>query len=230
MNWFTKTLSSTLGKKLIMSLTGLFLITFLIVHSSGNLLLFKNDGGEAFNLYAKFMTTNPVIKTASYLLYGSILVHIIYSVLLTLYNRQARPVAYAYEKASTGSTWQSRNMGVLGALILVFLVIHLRGFWYEMHWGNVQIVNYDGVECKDLYTVVVAAFSQWWYAVLYLLSMVVLAFHLSHGFASAFQTLGLNHKKYTPFIEKVGLAYSLIIPAIFASQPLFVFLKSAGVL
>ncbi len=226
MSWFTQTLSSTLGRKLLMALTGLFLIVFLVVHMSGNMLLLKDDGGEAFNLYAAFMTTNPLIKTASFILYAAILVHIIWSILLTAKNRKARPVKYSYEKASTNSTWMSRNMGVLGTFILIFLVIHLKSFWFEMHWGGIPTKTYEGAEVKDLYTVVVAAFSQAWYVAIYLVSMALLGFHLLHGFQSAFQTLGLYHKKYTPFIKTVGVLYSISIPLLFAVQPIYIFINS----
>ena len=224
MSWFSDSLSSSLGRKLIMSLTGIFLITFLIVHMAGNLQLLNLDNGQSFNIYAKFMTTNPVIKTTSYLLYAGILAHVIYSILLTRLNRSARPVKYAYEKASTSSSWASRNMGLLGAIVLFFLIIHMRQFWFEMKFGgNMPMVEYEGETYKNLYALVVTAFSQWWYSLLYVVSLVFLAFHLSHGFASAFQTLGLNHKKYTPFIQKLGLAFSVVIPLLFAIQPIIIF-------
>jgi succinate dehydrogenase / fumarate reductase cytochrome b subunit len=158
MSWVTKTLSSTLGRKLIMGLTGLFLILFLTGHVSGNLLLFKGDDGQAFNIYAKFMTTNPAVKILSYLTYISIIGHVVWSIWLTRQNKAARPVGYAVSKASTNSTWSSRNMGILGTIILIFLVVHLQGFWYEMHWGNVPTVTYEGEEYKDLFSIVTFAF------------------------------------------------------------------------
>ncbi|MFZ6010280.1 MAG: succinate dehydrogenase cytochrome b subunit, partial [Bacteroidota bacterium] len=180
MNWFTNFLSGTLGRKLMMALTGLFLILFLVVHLAGNLQLLKSDGGEAFNVYAKTMTTNPVIKVISYVNYTLILVHVIWAIILTRRNRAARgPEGYAVTKNS--SHWTSRNMGILGTLIFIFLIIHLRGFWYEMHWGGIPTQTYDGVEVKDLYAVVDAAYSQAWYVTLYVVSMLVLAFHLYHG-------------------------------------------------
>jgi succinate dehydrogenase / fumarate reductase cytochrome b subunit len=225
MSWFTRALSSTLGRKLIVSLTGLFLITFLIVHASGNLQLLNNDGGESFNKYAKFMTTNPLIKTLSYGLYAGFLIHILWSVLLTFTNRRARPVKYHYEAAGVSSSWASRNMGLLGAVILVFLVIHLRAFWFQMKFGSLPEVTYaDGEAYKDLYTLVVTAFKNPVYALFYIGSMIFLGFHLSHGFSSAFQTLGLNHKKYTPLINSVGILISILIPVIFAIQPIYVYL------
>lgn len=226
MSWFTQALSSTIGKKVVMSLTGLFLITFLIVHVSGNMLLFKDDGGEAFNLYADFMTTSPLIKIASYILYTGIILHVVYSLILSIKNKSARPVGYQMAHPNENSSWKSRNMGILGTIVLIFLIIHLRSFWYEMHFGDMPTQNYGGVMVEDLYTVVKASFSQWWYSLLYVLAMVGLGFHLAHGFWSAFQTLGLNHKKYTPMIKKLGLAFAIIVPALFASMPVYFFLQS----
>ncbi len=223
MSWLTKTLSSSLGRKVIMSLTGLFLIIFLLVHLIGNLQLLKDDGGQAFNIYAKFMTTNGLIKVSSYLLYATFLIHIVYSIILTRVNRSARPSSYAYSKPSGSSSLSSRNMGILGTVIFIFLVIHLQNFWYQMKFGSMPMTSYGGMEIKDLYRVVAEAFSQWWYVVVYVTAMVFLAFHLSHGFQSAFQTLGINHKKYTPFIQKVGLAYSIVIPGLFALIPIYMF-------
>jgi succinate dehydrogenase / fumarate reductase cytochrome b subunit len=223
MSWLSDTLTSTIGRKLVMSLTGLFLISFLIVHLSGNFQLLAGDGGLAFNAYAKFMTTNPVIKTLSYGLYAGFLLHIIMSLVLVYKNKQARPVGYEKVKGSANSSWASRNMGFLGFIILLFLVIHLRNFWYEMHWGGISM---DEAGNKDLYAVVNATFGEWWYVALYVVCMIGLAFHLSHGFSSAFQTLGINHKKYTPFIKKVGVLFAILIPAAFASIPLIMFFNS----
>ena len=153
MNWFIKLLSSTLGRKLLMALTGLFLILFLVVHLIGNLQLLKNDDGEAFNVYAKFMTSNPVIKTISYVNYACFIIHALWALFLTIGNRRARG-SQRYAVIKNSSPWTSRNMGILGTLILIFLVIHLKGFWYEMHWGGIPTVNYDGEEVKDLYATV----------------------------------------------------------------------------
>ena len=226
MSWVTKTLNSTLGKKLIMALTGLFLILFLTGHVSGNLLLFKGDGGQAFNMYAKFMTTNPAVKLLSYLTYISVIGHVIYSIFLSRQNKAARPVNYSTSKGSTNSAWSSRNMGVLGTIILIFLVVHLQGFWAQMHWGQVPTVTYAGEDYKDLFLIVNGAFKQLWLVALYVISMVFLGFHLSHGFASAFQTLGLNHKKYSPAIQTVGAIYCILVPALFASIPLYIYFTS----
>ncbi len=223
MNWFTKLLSSTLGRKLLMALTGLFLVLFLVVHLIGNLQLLKNDNGEAFNVYAKFMTSNPLIVTISFVNYACILIHIIWALLLTVRNRSARG-AQGYAVIKNSSPWTSRNMGILGTFILIFLVIHLRGFWYQMHWGGIPTVNYDGVEVKNLYATVETTYAQGWYVGIYVFSMLILAFHLWHGFASAFQTLGLNHLKYNGAIAFVGKAFAIIVPGLFALIPIWMFL------
>ena len=229
MSWFTQTFASTLGKKLIMATTGLFLITFLVVHVSGNLLLLKEDGGQAFNIYTAFMTTSPVIKIVSYINYTIILLHVVYALSLSIYNRKARPIDYAVNKPAKNSHWISRNMGILGTLILVFLIVHLKGFWYEFKFGNPPKVTYKGVgELKDMHRIVVNAYSQGWYALFYVIAMFFVAFHLWHGFKSAFQTLGLHHKKYTPLIEKLGRAFAIIVPALFAVIPIWIYFKEIG--
>lgn len=226
MSWVTKTLKSTLGRKLIMALTGLFLILFLTGHVTGNLQLFYNDGGQAFNIYAKFMTTNPIVKILSYLTYLSVIGHVVYSIVLSNHNKAARPIGYAVSGASTNSSAASRNMGILGTIILLFLVGHMYSFWYQMHWGDIPTVTYEGETYKDLYSVVQLAFQQTWMVVLYVIAMVFLAFHLSHGFVSAFQSLGINHKKYSPAIKTVGLVYCIVVPVLFAAMPVYIYFNS----
>jgi succinate dehydrogenase / fumarate reductase cytochrome b subunit len=136
-------------------------------------------------------------------------------------------LAYAVNTASANSLWTSRNMGILGTIVLIFLVIHMKSFWYQMKFGVMPVVSYDGVgEIKDLYSIVAEAFAQWWYVALYVVAMFGLAFHLSHGFKSAFQTLGLTHKKYTPLIESVGFWFSVVVPTLFALMPIVMFIKS----
>jgi succinate dehydrogenase / fumarate reductase cytochrome b subunit len=223
MNWFTRLLSSTLGRKLLMALTGLFLILFLIVHLIGNLQLLKTDGGRAFNVYAQFMTSNPVIVTISVVNYTCIVVHVVWALLLTLRNRTARG-GEGYAVVKNSSPWTSRNMGILGTLILIFLVIHLKGFWWKMHFEGIPHANYDGNDVKDLYAVVDLAYTNVWYVAIYVFSMAILAFHLWHGFASAFQTLGLNHLKYNPLIKAVGQTFAIVVPALFALIPIWMFL------
>ena len=223
MNWFTNFFSSSLGRKVLMALTGLFLILFLVVHLAGNLQLLKSDGGKAFNTYAHFMTSNPLVITISIVNFSFIALHIIWAAILTRRNRNARG-SEGYKVAKNSSTWASRNMGILGTLILIFLIIHLRGFWYQTHFGNIPIVNYEGSEVKDLFSVVNAAYALPWYVVLYVVSMVIVGFHLYHGFGSAFQTLGLNHVKYNSVIKFVGVAFSILVPVLFAIIPILMYL------
>ena len=224
MSWFTDTMQSSIGKKWVMALTGLFLITFLIVHLIGNLQLLKTEG-DAFNIYAAFMTTNPLIKTTSYLLYASILIHAIYGLWLTQLNRKARPIRYAVTNPGANSTWSSRNMGILGTIILLFIVIHMRSFWYKMHFGEIGKVMIDGQEYKDLYTVTKTAFASEGYVLFYVIAMAAIAFHLVHGFQSAFQTMGWNHPKYSPVVKAAGLGIAIIIPALFAFIPVYMLLN-----
>ena len=212
-----------------MALTGLFLCIFLIAHLAGNLQLLdmSPEGQLKFNEYARFMTTFPPVKVVSYLLYASILFHAFDGFLLTIQNRKARPVKYAYEKPGANSDWYARQMALLGTLILVFLVIHMKHFWYEMHFGDLPMtVDKDGAPLKDLYTVVAAAFTQLWYVALYVVMMGVLAFHLLHGFASSFQSLGLNHPRYTPIIKNEGVFFAVVVPIFFALIPVWMFINA----
>jgi succinate dehydrogenase / fumarate reductase cytochrome b subunit len=222
MKWLLDLLSSSLGRKLLMALTGIFLILFLAIHLAGNLQLLKNDGGRAFNIYAEFMGTNPLIQFISKANFTFILIHIIWAIVLTRKNREARGrVAYAI--APKKATWASRNMGLLGTLILIFLVVHIRHFYAEVHFGSLPTKVYDGQEVTDLYGQVAYWFKVDWYVALYVFCMVALAFHLWHGFASAFQTLGINHMKYNPLIHFVGKAFAVVVPALFALIPIMMF-------
>lgn len=143
MNYFLKTFSSTLGKKLIMSITGLFLCTFLVIHLIGNFQLFKDDEGLAFNSYAYFMTSFLPIKIISYFLYLSIIIHAIYALIITRQNNKARPIPYAVYNGRANSSWPSRNMGILGTILLIFLVVHLSNFWAKYKFGGVAYIKYE---------------------------------------------------------------------------------------
>ena len=211
MSLVKKVISGTVGKKFLMALTGLFLVTFLVIHLIGNLQLFYDDGGYAFNTYSVFMTTNPLIKTVSYVLYASILAHALVSLLLAMKNYKARPEKYKVNNPGANTAWESRNMGILGTIILIFLVVHMQTFWYTYKFGappyaqyeisntgeisksaipysqvTPEIKHQEGVY-KDLYAIVVEAFSQWWYVAFYVISMVALAYHLFHGFSLLFR-------------------------------------------
>ncbi|MFZ4863076.1 succinate dehydrogenase cytochrome b subunit [Sphingobacterium sp. Mn56C] len=251
--------NSSIGKKLIMSLTGLFLCTFLIVHLIGNLQLFKNDEGYAFNNYAYFMTHFAPIKIVSYLLYASVIIHAVYALVLTLKNKAARPVGYDQGSGNVNSKWNSRNMGILGTVILVFLATHMQNFWYQYKFGSTPYIEYttdlltenrqtvasddipatyngykkienEGLEIiqtKDLYKQVAYTFQNPFIVLLYVVAMAALAFHLIHGFQSAFQTIGFNHRRYIGIIRSIGIwVFGVIIPIAFAAMPLYFYFKS----
>ncbi|MBL7796158.1 MAG: succinate dehydrogenase cytochrome b subunit [Saprospiraceae bacterium] len=222
MSWFSKFLTSSIGQKIVMALTGIFLTLFLAIHLLGNLQLLQNDDGEAFNTYAYFMTSNPLIKTVSYLLYASILVHAVQGILLARQNRAARGANRYAVSHMRSSERASRNMAWLGIIIFVFIVLHMYQFWFQMHWGGLEMITYPGSThpVKDLYTLVEESYESPLFVVFYVLSMIVVGYHLWHGFWSSFQTLGLNHKKYTPLIKWIGAAYSILIPLLFAIIPL----------
>lgn len=210
---------SSIGKKLVMGITGLFLISFLMVHCFLNSLIFINDGGETFNLGAEFMAKNWLIRAMEIVLFGGLLWHIIQAAILTRQNNKARPVAYAASNPSANSKWYSRSMGLLGTILLIFLIIHLRHFWVvsrftdEITSGRETLFN----EMKEV-------FSQLWVVVLYCLAMVSLGYHLLHGFKSAFQTLGWNHVKYNAIIEKTGMIISIVLPVLFAAMPIAIYM------
>ncbi len=223
MKWLSNFFTSSIGQKLIMSLTGLFLILFLIVHLIGNLQLLSDDGGEAFNIYTDFMSHNPVIQIIAKGNYVFILAHAILGILLALKNKKAKGSKYAVT-AKNKSSWASGNMALLGTLIFAFLFMHMGHFWFQFKFGSgLPMVSYDGVEMIDAYTKVVAVMSQPIWMALYLVGLAVLAFHLWHGFESAFQTLGLRHRKYTPLISGLGKAYAILVPFGFAVLPLYIF-------
>ena len=223
MNWIINFFTSSIGRKIIMSLTGIFLILFLTVHLIGNLQLLIDDGGEQFNLYAKMMTSNPLIKVISYGNYFFIVLHAILGIVLWLQNKNAKGSRYAVKAKNT--TFASQNMAWFGIVILVFIIIHMGQFWFKMHFGDLPLETYGTVEgVKNLYIPVAAAFSNIGFVIFYVICMVVIGLHLSHGFQSAFQSLGLNHKKYTPIIKGLGLGYSILIPLGFAIIPIAFYL------
>lgn len=262
-------LKSSIAKKYWMALTGLFLCLFLAGHLAGNLQLLMPNSQLQFNQYALFMTTNPAVKLLSYLTYLSILFHAIDGIVLTIQNKKARPIGYAKNNAAANSGFASRNMAVLGTLILFFIVTHMITFWAKMHFDEKMPLQtttieaqpgmsqeyymtttggylpVDGIEIKnrtdffdpnakvkigegykDLHTITIDFFKEpkygLWFTLAYVLAMLTLAFHLWHGFASAFQSLGVNNPKYSPAIKIFGKAFSIIVPLLFAIIPLYI--------
>tara|TARA_B100000965_G_C19422233_1_gene682666 strand:- start:184 stop:849 length:666 start_codon:yes stop_codon:yes gene_type:complete len=216
--------NSKIFQKALAALSGGFLILFLIGHLAGNLQLFIPGelGKKQFNAYALFMTTNPAVMVLSYLTYFSILLHSTLTIFLTLKSRSVRPVKYLVNSGSSNSTWSSRNMAFLGTVLLIFLIVHLRSFWYEMHFGEIGLDKWGN---KDLYTVTVTAFDNIFYTAFYVISMIMLAFHLHHGVESAFQTLGLNTLKYEKTIKFIGQGIAVVIPLVFATIPITLYVR-----
>ena len=287
-------LKSSIVKKYWMALTGLFLCLFLAGHLAGNLQLIFGTS-QQFNEYALFMTTNPAVKLLSYLTYISILFHAIDGIMLTIQNKKARPVGYAKTDGSSSSL-ASRNMAVLGTVIMVFIATHMVNFWAKMHFDKnmplvqkemdngmgqkqiqlvgtkdshrpfmqldqngklskeffetikvqtqgqydlevqdmTKIVNKKTGEVvfegyKDLYKLTVDFFKDANYGLFftigYVLAMLALAFHLWHGFQSAFQSLGATSSKLTPAIKFFGRAFAIIVPLLFAIIPVILHFK-----
>jgi len=280
-------LKSSIAKKYWMALTGLFLCLFLAGHLAGNLQLLVPNNALNFNQYALFMTSNPAVKLLSYLTYISILFHAIDGIALTIQNKKARPIGYAKTNGST-SSFASRNMAVLGTIILVFIVTHMVNFWAKMHFDKnmplmtktidvqgqkqnfyvgTQVGQFFPVEqvakegdktdqtmmpkqfviknrtelyysqadvktadlYKDLYKITIDFFKDAKYGLYftlgYVLAMIALAFHLLHGFQSAFQSLGVNSSKLTPVIKFFGRAFAIVVPLLFAIIPIILHFK-----
>jgi len=213
-----KFLKTSVGKKVLMGLTGLFLISFLIVHVSINSLIFLNDGGESFNAGADFMAHNPVIRIVEIGLFAGLIAHIVQAWVLTTENKKARPVGYAMVNGAANSSWYSRSMGILGSLLLIFLVVHLGNFWLPTKQAVFAHEEHNTFENMK------QVFSKWYFVFVYLVGVIALCYHLLHGFQSAFQSLGMNHKKYTPSIKKFGIWFSIIVCVLFAAMPVTMFL------
>ena len=211
--------STSVGKKIQMSLTGLFLILFLVVHCYINAQIFWNDGGEKFKEAAHFMGTNFVIRVIEIGLFAFLILHIIQGLMLWSKNRLKRSVRYAVSAGNATSKWYSRSMAILGILILLFLIIHIRMFWapnrFEQTFGAGEL---------DLYSMMRDEFQNVVYVAIYVFGCISLAWHLVHGFFSAFQTLGLGMNKYKGMIKAVGVTFSIIVPLIFALMPVAFYL------
>jgi len=208
-----------------MAFLGLFLMVFLVVHLGINLCLLRDDGGEWFREAAHFMGTNYVVKIFEVILFGGFVLHILFGIILQLRNWMSRPVRYRISNRSA-TPFLSKYMIYTGGIVLIFLIIHFMNFYFiKLGWVESQVAPLENGE-PDFYRTAQWLFSQPFYAVLYILLMVVLAFHLNHAFGAAFQTLGLDHKIYTPYIRGFGTFYSIVIPLGFILIPLYFLLFS----
>jgi succinate dehydrogenase / fumarate reductase, cytochrome b subunit len=215
---------SSVGRKLVVGISGLFLVLFLVVHLSVNLTLFA--GSDTYNSVAHWMATNPAVVAMRPVLALGLLVHVLVTLHLALTNWRSRPQRYAVNEPSGSSTWASRHMVVLGGLVLLFLALHLSSFSIRMTFGAPPMTEVAGVAMKDAYALVTARFGLWWYVALYAAAMVLLGLHLSHGFQSAIQTLGGSNRLWRSRWTVVGNVYAVIIAVGFASLPVYFLLQS----
>jgi len=207
-----------------MSLAGLFLITFLLVHMGLNLLVIINDDPMVFNKAAHFMGTNILIKIFEFVLFGGFLLHIIYALILQAQNWLARPKRYHKFSKSDTSPF-SRWMIHTAVIILVFLVIHMVDFYFKAKFGHAEDIVMNGITYHDLASLIIAKFQIPGYVIFYLVAFLLLGFHLLHGFQSAFKTLGLNDKTYTPVIRVLSILYTVVVVAGFSAIPLVIYFK-----
>jgi succinate dehydrogenase / fumarate reductase, cytochrome b subunit len=213
-----KYLTSAIGRKQFMAVTGLMWSAFVLSHMVGNLLILVS--AESYNRYSYAIVSNPFIYVAEAGLVLTILLHIINGVMLTFENKTARPVKYAMTPSGEkGPRFQSKWMVYHGSLIAVFLVYHLITFKYGPHYA----ITYDGTEMRDLHRLIVEVFQSPFYVGFYALCMIAVGLHLSHGFYSSFASLGFYHPRYSPMINKFGYLYGVVVAAGFIVQPLYVF-------
>ncbi|MBN2613409.1 MAG: succinate dehydrogenase [Bacteroidales bacterium] len=216
--------TSSIGKKLMMSLAGLFLLAFLLLHLAINITLILYKDTETFNRAATFMGTNPVIKVMEVILFGGFLLHMVYGAVLQVGNLMARPKGY--KKANYSQTsFFSKYMLHTALIITIFLVLHLFDFWVKNKFlGSVHEITYaDGETYHNLGALVLERFKIGWVVVVYVVLLLGLGFHLHHGFQSAFQTLGINHKSYTPVIKTLGVLYSVVVTTGYISIPVYIY-------
>jgi succinate dehydrogenase / fumarate reductase cytochrome b subunit len=227
MKW-SEFFTSSIGKKFIMSLTGIFLISFLVVHVGVNACIWANDGGETFNLASHFMGTTVVIRILEVGLFAGLILHTVQGLALEVQNRGRRRKGYAVNLGNRGSKWYSRSMGLLGTLLLFFLVIHLANFWVPSRFGELPTVEINGKQVANQYAEIVRVFQNPLVDVLYIIGCASLLYHLLHGFQSAFRTLGVPNGKYMRIIHIAGYAFAVIVSVAFAMMPVSVYLDWVG--
>lgn len=216
--------SSTIGRKYAMALSAMFLLIFLVMHLSVNMLsVFGEDG--PFNAASYFMGYNPAVQFLMQpILIFAVFFHFIMGFILEMRNNQARPVKYAVNNGKANSTWMSRNMIISGAVVLAFLALHMYDFW--MHEMTYKYVPGEGdpTDMTRFWGELHEKFADPLRVGFYVISFVLLGLHLAHGFQSSFQSIGARHPKYTPVIKTLGNWYSILIPAGFIFIALFHFL------
>jgi succinate dehydrogenase / fumarate reductase cytochrome b subunit len=217
--------TSAIGKKIVMALTGLFLITFLIVHVGLNATIWANDHGEMFNKAAHFMGSTIVIRIIEIGLFIFFIIHIIQGWQLEVQNRRRRAKGYQIPLGERGSKWYSRTMGLLGTLIFLFLVMHIAHFWVPSRiTGNLPEVTYGFTETHNLYAKMLDVFQNPIVVILYVLGCISLMYHLMHGFQSGFRTMGVHNRKYLAMLKSIGYGFAIIVSLAFAMMPISMYL------
>ena len=216
MSWFFKFTGSSIGKKVVVAATGSFLIIFLIIHLVGNLTLFL--GPQAFNAYVSTLdVVKPLIRIIELVLLAAFILHIFNGLRLWIENKKANPKKYAVNVSSDNSTVYSRTMFLTGSIVFIFLVLHLATLFYRFNFYDPE----GFANQHEYFEIVVSFLTMPWYSILYIVAVLLLGFHLNHGFQSAFQTFGWTHKKYTPIVEKLGTLYAFVMAVGFASMPIY---------
>jgi succinate dehydrogenase cytochrome b subunit len=208
-----------------MGLTGIFLILFLIVHVCVNACIWAMDDGQMFNMAANFLGATVVPRVLEIGLFLGFILHIVQAYVLEQQNRKKRGVTYQVPMGNKGSKWYTRYMGWLGTFVLLFLVIHLKNFWVPSRFLDMPEVTYPpGVTVHDLYSLMKDTFTNIWIVLIYLVGCVALAYHLLHGFQSAFRSLGVHNGRYLKLINGIGVGFSIIVCLAFAMMPISMYL------
>jgi succinate dehydrogenase / fumarate reductase cytochrome b subunit len=235
MKW-SEFFTSSVGKKLVMAITGLSLILFLIVHVTVNacmwaIVFVPGDHGEVFNKAAHFLGQTLVPRILEIGLFLFIIIHIIQGYVLEVKNRSKRNIGYNVKMGAKGSTWYRKSMGLLGTLIFLFLIVHIADFWIPSRFGGLEEVQYadtPGKTFHELYGKMIEVFQNKWIVLLYIIGCISLAWHLIHGFQSAFRTLGVSNKRYLALLNATGYLFSIVVCLLFAMMPVSVYLGWVG--
>lgn len=229
MSSFAYALQTTIGRKILTGLTGIFLTLFLVAHLSGNLSLLLPDGGEAFNRYAEFLhNLGPLLWIAEIILVILFLTHAYIGISIYINKKKARPVNYSYYKSQGGPSKQnfaSRSMLISGSIILLFVILHVMHFKYHLFSPETYMTSYDGAEMVDLAKHVEVAFLNPWIVAAYSFVMILIGVHLKHGVWSAFISLGAKNPKVTPVLYVIGGVVAVLLAAGFLLLPLYIYIN-----
>lgn len=219
---------TSIGRKNLMAITGLFISFFLIIHLLGNLILILPDSffpvefwgnvasvHDMYNAYSHFLVHFWPVTLIAWILYAAIIAHVIDALLITLNNQKTKGEKYQMTDHST-SVWYTRNMGILGVVIGAFIILHMGQFWLKY--------KVLGVE-HDLYNLVLLTFKQWWYVVIYEIGIIALGFHLLHGIESAHRSLGFYSKKAMQLIKYIAVGFAVTMTVLYAIIPIILYFK-----